>query len=475
MTTYYTSTVRFLGRTARRRSRCCFLGSSTFRTASSKAALPTAGITTNNQTVAPRQFPMTGFRALPCEVKIEEERLEHYVAGDFYPVTIGDVFQSRYQVVAKLGFGSASTVWLAKDLTDPRRTNEYRTLKVCTATKEGSVVAQQAATELAVSKHLRSKSVVDEIAKHPGRRTIRTVLGSFTIANEGNHNNTHQCLLYAPAGMSFGEFRDILPEGVFDKRMLQHSVQLLLFGLDYLHRCEVVHTDISPNNVLLGVQDAHILHQVEEDEVARPMARKRYGDDDNRTVYVSRPIPITSGNPILSDLGSARFGQASYQGDIMPWVYRAPEVILGMTWSSKVDIWSIGMMMWDLFEHRRLVRARDAQDNPSDEHHLAELVGLLGPPQPELVRRSPACKQYWDADGNWIAATPIPDGSLDARETRLAGEDKALFVAMLRRVLRWLPEERPPADELAYDDFLMQAYFASRAAQGATSAAMTVE
>lgn len=48
--------------------------------------------------------------------KIEEERVPDYKAERFYPVRLGDVFEFRYQVVAKLGFGTASTVWLCRDL-----------------------------------------------------------------------------------------------------------------------------------------------------------------------------------------------------------------------------------------------------------------------------------------------------------------------------------------------------------------------
>lgn len=44
-------------------------------------------------------------------------------------------------------------------------------------------------------------------------------------------------------------------------------------------------------------------------------------------------------------MGSARFGRETFAGDIMPDVYRAPEVILGMEWSSKVDLWSVGVMV----------------------------------------------------------------------------------------------------------------------------------
>ena len=44
------------------------------------------------------------------------EGLESYRPGKFHPVHLGDTFHnSRYEVIRKLGFGSFSTVWLAKD------------------------------------------------------------------------------------------------------------------------------------------------------------------------------------------------------------------------------------------------------------------------------------------------------------------------------------------------------------------------
>jgi serine/threonine-protein kinase SRPK3 len=47
---------------------------------------------------------------------IEEERLPRYRPERFYPVSIGQVFHQRYKVLAKLGFGSQSTTWLAQDI-----------------------------------------------------------------------------------------------------------------------------------------------------------------------------------------------------------------------------------------------------------------------------------------------------------------------------------------------------------------------
>lgn len=58
----------------------------------------------------------SGFTTLDSVTQIEEERLPHYDPSVFYPVRIGHVFEDRYQVLGKLGFGSNSTVWFCRDL-----------------------------------------------------------------------------------------------------------------------------------------------------------------------------------------------------------------------------------------------------------------------------------------------------------------------------------------------------------------------
>jgi hypothetical protein len=60
-------------------------------------------------------------------------------------------------------------------------------------------------------------------------------------------------------------------------------------------------------------------------------------------------------------------------------------------------------------------------------------------------------------EGNWIAATPLPDQTLETREKRLEGNDKILLLRLVRKLLRWLPEDRPTAADLFDDDeFIMQ-------------------
>lgn len=64
----------------------------------------------------PRSFPTSSFSLIDQGQKVEEEELPDYIADRFYPVRLGEVFQGRYQTIAKLGFGSSSTIWLARDL-----------------------------------------------------------------------------------------------------------------------------------------------------------------------------------------------------------------------------------------------------------------------------------------------------------------------------------------------------------------------
>ncbi|KAH6721968.1 kinase-like domain-containing protein [Leptodontidium sp. MPI-SDFR-AT-0119] len=262
--------------------------------------------------------------------------------------------------------------------------------------------------------------------------------------------------------MSFTEFLRLLPQNKFPKELTQKKCSTYphSLGLSTLIRCcphWLILLDISPNNVLQGIEDSFILYEMEQGELERPIARKVLSD---RIIYNSRLMPFSAGQLVLCDLGGARAGTERHRGDIMPGMYRAPEVILGMDWDSKVDIWAIGIMTWDLLEGSHLFAAKKNQVL-HDEQHLAEMVSLLGPPPPAFLKRSKKCCQYWDSEGNWKGSVPIPKQSFESREQWLEGEDRLLFVQFLRRKLCWLPEERPVAEELAFDDFLMQPYAAT--------------
>jgi serine/threonine protein kinase len=169
---------------------------------------------------------------------------------------------------------------------------------------------------------------------------------------------------------------------------------------------------------------------MEQAELQHPSPRKVLSD---RTIYRSHSMPITPGPLNICDFGAAKLGD-KHDGDVMPGVYRAPEIIMGLEWDSKIDIWSVGVMVrlslslledialtaqrpgrkyadslawrvtqiWDLFEGGRLFRAVK-NGHLNDELHLAEMVSLMGPPPKEFLQRSEKCREYWDEKGNFVS------------------------------------------------------------------------
>lgn len=52
---------------------------------------------------------------------------------------------------------------------------------------------------------------------------------------------------------------------------------------------------------------------------------------------------LTKGIPRLSDFSEARFHSSTNADFAMPNPYRAPEVILNMSWSYEIDLWGFAM------------------------------------------------------------------------------------------------------------------------------------
>jgi hypothetical protein len=67
-----------------------------------------------------RQSPSAFSSAIPPRIDpsllVEEENSPYYEPAYFYPARIGELLIDRYQIATKLGHGSRSTVWLARDL-----------------------------------------------------------------------------------------------------------------------------------------------------------------------------------------------------------------------------------------------------------------------------------------------------------------------------------------------------------------------
>ncbi|CAG8279482.1 unnamed protein product [Penicillium salamii] len=371
-------------------------------------------------------LPNNGFDIVE-EPVVEEEESEGFSTGDYYPVVIGDVLDSRYQVVGKLGFGVSSTVWLARDM----RNHRYVALKVYTRDEDNK-------HEFEIYKQLSKPS------QYPGREHVRDVLDTFTLPRPGGD---HQCLVQKPLWESLQDLHYIMPHARLEVDILKSAIKQMLLALDYLHtECKLAHTDIKPDNIMQELNSTSILEKFVQDQIKKPSPRKIVGDG---TIYLSRLLdpPKKFGRALLCDFGSAVQGEEERNHNAQPEIYRSPEVMLMANWSYPT---------WLLFEGQILFTGL----HPTEEiyltrAHIAEIIGLLGPPPQDLIQKGTRSLEFFDEDGNWkIDDVEIQPRTLEELECCLEGEDKDKFLTFIRGMIIWRPEDRKTAAALLQDPWL---------------------
>ncbi|OJD11042.1 CMGC/SRPK protein kinase [Emergomyces pasteurianus Ep9510] len=371
----------------------------------------------------------------------EEEREMGF--EKFYPMTLGEVINDKYKVVAKLGFGSASTIWCCRNLA----TNTYAALKIYA---HDLVAEDEIDNESAIYKRL---STIGN-RNHPGKAYVRTIQDSFSITSRaGNH---HQCLVHEVLSNDILSLRYTRSDCKLPEVMLKQILIHLLLALDFLHsECHIIHTDIKEENILLNLTDSSIVKELDTKEIAESSF---YRSVNGYNLYKSANfgIPTRFGRPILCDFSLARNGQVEHCHDIQPDPYRAPEVILEMPWGYAVDIWNVGVMIWDMFENRRMFDCLDPKTGKyGNRFHLASIVGLLGPPPLEFLQRSERSSVYFDDRGNWKCLNPVLSVSWEDCERNLEGFKRKGFLDFVRKMVRWTPESRATPSELLEDPWLL--------------------
>ncbi|CAH8558585.1 unnamed protein product [Schistosoma mattheei] len=180
----------------------------------------------------------------------EQEDPRDYCIGGYHPVKIGQVYNSRYHVVRKLGWGHFSTVWLCWDLCSKR----FVAMKVV---KSAPHYTETALDEIKLLSCVRESAPDD-----PFRKKTVQLLDDFRVSGV---NGNHVCMIFEVLGHNLlkliirSQYRGIPLENV--RSIIKQTLQ----GLHYLHtKCHIIHTDIKPENILVCISDSQIRRMAAE-------------------------------------------------------------------------------------------------------------------------------------------------------------------------------------------------------------------
>ncbi|KAL3978019.1 EGF-containing fibulin-like extracellular matrix protein 1 [Sarotherodon galilaeus] len=174
----------------------------------------------------------------------EQEDPNDYCRGGYHHVRIGDLFNGRYHVIRKLGWGHFSTVWLAWDIQEKR----FVAMKV--------VKSAEHYTETALDEIKLLKSVRNTDPSDPYREKVVQLLDDFKISGM---NGTHVCMVFEVLGYHLLKWIIKSNYQGLPSPCVKSIIRQVLQGLDYLHtKCKIIHTDIKPENILLTVNEPYI-------------------------------------------------------------------------------------------------------------------------------------------------------------------------------------------------------------------------
>ncbi|OMJ94751.1 hypothetical protein SteCoe_1930 [Stentor coeruleus] len=241
-------------------------------------------------------------------------------SGNFI-VRLKDHISFRYEICEILGSGSFGQVLKCFDHKDQQNV----AIKII---KSHTKFRKSGESEYKILKHLTS-TIKEEtnIIKPLKKLEFR---GHFCIVTELLYLNLYQ----------FIETNDFQPINI---NIVKRITTQLLIALSHMHSNNIIHCDLKPENILL----------------------KNSSKSSIRVI----------------DLGSACFKSSTFFSYIQSRFYRAPEIILQCEYNEKIDIWSLGCIVFELLTGNVLF------DGNNEHEQIYKITNLLGFPPLSIVEK----------------------------------------------------------------------------------------
>uniref|UniRef100_A0A9J7YD11 non-specific serine/threonine protein kinase n=1 Tax=Cyprinus carpio carpio TaxID=630221 RepID=A0A9J7YD11_CYPCA len=407
----------------------------------------------------------------------EQEDPNDYCKGGYHHVKIGDLLNGKYHVIRKLGWGHFSTVWLAWDIQGKR----FVAMKV--------VKSAEHYTETALDEIKLLRSVRNTDPDDPNREMVVQLLDDFKVSGV---NGTHVCMVFEVLGHHLLKWIIKSNYQGLPLPCVKSIIRQVIQGLDYLHtKCQIIHTDIKPENILMSVDELYIRRLAAE----ATEWQKAGAPPPSGSAEFSPQAPKMSKNKkkklkkkqkrqaellekCIMDLEEMEIGpegreeeeddpespkspscvplrQASLQDihkhfteDIQTRQYRSLEVLLGSGYSTPADIWSTACMAFELATGDYLFEPHSGEDYSRDEDHIALVIELLGAVPRKLILTGKYSKEFFSKKGDLKHITKLkPWGLLEVLMDKYEWprEEAEIFTDFLLPMLELLPEKRATA------------------------------
>ncbi|KAK9238400.1 kinase-like protein, partial [Lipomyces kononenkoae] len=323
------------------------------------------------------------------------ERLEKYGPGGYHPIVIGDVLQTRYKVVHKLGYGTYSTTWLCRD----NLSNKYVAVKVGTG-----------------DSNPREADILDLLnygcASPQNRTMIPLIQDRFVLHSP---NGIHPCYVTTPARCSLSDAKNGSYKRLFQANTARSLVVQLVLAIEYIHARGVCPWRFTSTSVMLSCVPAGF------DKLSTDQLYRKYGAPTLEPVVrldsqpIDRRVPSNAATPIwlgkaseefsssevkvvLTDFGEAYSPstECRYESHV-PLPFAPPEVCFepqrSLSFSS--DIWTLACAIWAILGQRPLFEEILA----TQDDITAEQVDVLGNLPPEWWAKWDARHEYFGEMG----------------------------------------------------------------------------
>ncbi|XP_055644192.1 dual specificity tyrosine-phosphorylation-regulated kinase 2 isoform X5 [Toxorhynchites rutilus septentrionalis] len=309
-----------------------------------------------------------------------------------YNKILRDHIGYRYEVLEVIGKGSFGQVIRALDY----KTNQHVAIKIIRNKKR---FHHQALVEVRILDELRKKDA-------DGSYNVIHMLDYFYFRN-------HLCISFELMSLNLYELIKKNNYQGFSLSLIRRFCNSIVKCLRLLYQENIIHCDLKPENVLLKQRGSSLIKVI--------------------------------------DFGSSCYSHRKVYTYIQSRFYRSPEVILGLSYGTPIDMWSLGCILAELYTGYPLFPGEN------EVEQLACIMEVLGVPPDDLINTATRRRLFFDSRGiprcitNSKGRKRKPASKTISQALRC---NDTVFIDFVSKCLEWDPKKRMTPEEAARHEWL---------------------